>query len=367
MRILITTDTIGGVWTWARELTKGLLNAGCAVALASFGRIPNSAQLDWVAEQVACWGSRFRFAASDAPLEWMQDNCHAMSEGEPVLRRLAREFRADALISSQFCFGALDCDLPRVVVAHSDVMSWARACGKDLPDSEWLLRYRSLVAEGLRGAEAVVAPTHWMLDALAIGFELPAQTRIIPNGRTLPPAEFHGERRMQAVTAGRLWDEGKNLKLLAAIDPPMPLLVAGEVEHESSRSSGLYGKAVLLGPLDEEEMLAFLRQSSIYVCTSQYEPFGLAPLEAGLCGCAVLANDIPPLREVWGDAALFFTDAESLSSLLAALCADWRLLDYARSRASRRAQELTAKRMTEDYFEFLQGIMQPVMAEDYAG
>jgi glycogen synthase len=367
MRILITTDTIGGVWTYARELAVGLLAKDCSVALASFGRIPNSAQLDWVTDQVSRWGSRFRFAASDAPLEWMQDNWNTTNEGERVLQRLAREFCPDVLISSQFCFGALDCDLPRVIVAHSDVLSWAEAIGKQLPESDWLARYRSLVAEGLQGAHAVIAPTQWMLDALAANFELPAQTRVIANGRALPPDEIRSERRMQAVTAGRLWDEGKNLKLLATIDPPMPVLVAGEVEHEASYLESACGKAVLLGPLDEEEMLAFLRQSSIYICTSQYEPFGLAPLEAALCGCAVLANDIPSLREVWGDAALFFSDAESLSSLLAALCAERRLLERARSLAWRRAQQLTAKRMTENYFEFLQGIMQPVMAEHYVG
>jgi glycogen synthase len=367
MRILITTDTIGGVWTWARELATGLLLNGCSVALASFGRIPNSAQLDWVTDQVARWESRFRFVASDVPLEWMRDNYLAMSDGKRLLQRLAREFRSDVLIGSQFCFGALDCDLPRIVVAHSDVLSWAQACGRHLPDSDWLARYRSLVAAGLRGADAVIAPTQWMLDALAANFELPAETRVIANGRTLPPDEIRSERNMQAVTAGRLWDEGKNLKLLASIDPPMPLLVAGELEHESSHLNGVCGKAVLLGPLDEEEMLAFLRQSSIYICTSQYEPFGLAPLEAALCGCAILSNDIPSLREVWGDAALFFSDAESLSSLLTALCADRRLLERARLLARRRARQLTAKRMAEGYFEFLQGIMQPVMAERYVG
>jgi len=37
-----------------------------------------------------------------------------------------------------------------------------------------------------------------------------------------------------------------------------------------------------------------------------YEPFGLAPLEAALSRCAIVANDIPSLREVWGSAAMYF-------------------------------------------------------------
>ena len=33
MRILMTTDTVGGVWTFTQELAGGLLEQGCAVAL----------------------------------------------------------------------------------------------------------------------------------------------------------------------------------------------------------------------------------------------------------------------------------------------------------------------------------------------
>lgn len=366
MRILITTDTIGGVWTYARELSLGFLENGCSVALVSFGRIPNPAQLDWVAAQLSRWGSRFRFAGSDAPLEWMQNNAHARSEAEPLLLRIAREFRADLLLSSQFCFGALKYAIPRVVVAHSDVLSWAQACRREpLAESSWLAQYRSLVADGLRHADAVIAPTEWMLNALAENFQLPRKSTVIANGRTVAPEAVYRSRKLQAVTAGRMWDEGKNLKLLAEVDSPVPLLVAGELEHEASLVAPSCGKAVMLGALDESDLLALFRESTMYVCTSQYEPFGLAPLEAALCGCAVLANDIPSLREVWGSAALFFRDADGLSALLKMLAGNRRLLDRARARSRHRAQQLTMQRMTRNYLQFLQGILQPAMAGQY--
>lgn len=367
MRILMTTDPIGGVWTFTRELACQLLGNGCSVALVSLGRIPTSAQLDWVAAQVSRWGPRFRFSACDTPLEWMQDNQRAYCEAEPLLLRVAEESNAEAIVSSQFCFGALRCDLPRVVVAHGDVLSRARVCqAEPLPPSAWLQRYLRLTGEGLRRADAVVAPTQWMLDALAENFQLPAVARVIMNGRTLPPPYGSAERHMQAVTAGPLWDEGKNLKILAAVDAPMPLLVAGEIEHEGRRLQSSCGQAVLLGPLDAEEMLALFRQSSIYVCTSQYEPFGLAPLEAALCGCAVLVNHIPSLREVWRDAALYFDSADSLSALLRSLSGGGKLLAHARARAQERALELSARRMAGGYMEILQAILQPSMAEHYA-
>ncbi|MDT5140680.1 MAG: hypothetical protein QOD58_4942 [Mycobacterium sp.] len=44
MRLLITTDTIGGVWTFSIELARELLDRGCAIALVSFGRKPSATQ-----------------------------------------------------------------------------------------------------------------------------------------------------------------------------------------------------------------------------------------------------------------------------------------------------------------------------------
>ena len=68
MRVLMTTDTVGGVWTFTQELSLGLLNKGCAVALVSLGRKPAPAQAAWAQQQVVRWGSRFRYEPLDAAL-----------------------------------------------------------------------------------------------------------------------------------------------------------------------------------------------------------------------------------------------------------------------------------------------------------
>jgi glycosyltransferase involved in cell wall biosynthesis len=358
MRILMTTDTIGGVWTYTKELTTELLASGCAVALVSFGRTPSSAQQRWSDAVSSRWRDQFRYIASDTPLEWMADNDQAYSEGAELLMRVADDFGAELIHSSQFCFGALSSNLPRVVVAHSDVLSWAQACrGGRLEASGWLDRYRSLVTEGLCGADSIVAPTQWMLDALAANFPLPEDACVISNGRTLPNVRTTESRKLQAVTAGRLWDEAKNLKLLADVHSPMPLLLAGETKHKSINIPLFPGNAVLLGSLEENQLLQLFRQSAIYLCLSQYEPFGLSPLEAALCGCAIVANDIPSLHEVWGDAALFFEDAESLSVLLNKLYSEPDLLADAQRSAWQRARQFSAKRMAVGYFALFQRML----------
>lgn len=367
MRILMTTDTVGGVWTFAMQLSSELLARRCHVALVSVGSMPSHAQTTSIDALASRWGTQFRFAAARAPLEWMDENAEAYSAAAPLLLEVAREFRADLILSSQYCYGALPFDGPKIVVAHSDVLSWAKACRPHgLPPSQWIDRYRALVSNGLESADAVVAPTHWMLHALEEHFRIPGELHVIHNGRSISQPSTHSFRRLQAVAAGRLWDEGKNLRILSEVEAPLPLLIAGDSGQAPPQFQGTTTNPILLGHLDENSLLSLFRQSSIYICPSKYEPFGLAPIEAALCGCAVIVNDIPPLREVWGDAALYFQDAESLSRQLARLAGNQLALSLARKQACWRASQFTAWRMTEAYLELFRSVLSREVASHAA-
>ena len=78
--------------------------------------------------------------------------------------------------------------------------------------------------------------------------------------------------------------------------------------------------------------------------------------EAALCGCAVLANDIPSLQEVWGQGALYFHDKDSLKSLLDRLCGDPAYLEKARRRSIRQAAIYSAGATTERYLELFRTV-----------
>lgn len=349
MRVLLTTDTPGGVWTVTQELTTQLLQRGHAVALVSLGRQPSREQLAWCATQNRAHGPSFQFTASNVPQEWNEKNEFVFTQGAGVLFHVARQFRPDLLHSSQLCFGALSLDIPKLVTAHSDVLSWADACrSRGLEKSRWLQQYRRLVTQGLQSCDAIAFPTRWMALELARHYNNLPPSYLIRNGRNLDPPESR-QRTVQAVTVGRLWDEAKNIEMLREVKAPIPIYVAGERQCGSSVAPRPVGRAVLLGAIPQSSLLALLARSSIYIATSIYEPFGIAPLEAALCGCAVVANDIPSLREVWGDDALYFDGPRALSALLHQLSRDEQQLAQARQRSFTRAKELTADRMADGY------------------
>ena len=68
----MTTDTVGGVWTFTCELAEGFLRTGNPVALVSFGRLPSHSQLAWSEAIAAEFGSSFHYEASPVELEWME-------------------------------------------------------------------------------------------------------------------------------------------------------------------------------------------------------------------------------------------------------------------------------------------------------
>lgn len=353
MRVLMTTDTVGGVWTFTKELANGLLQRGCQVTLVSFGRAPSAAQSEAMDALRAGFPTAFSYIASTVPLEWMPQNSGAFDDGAALLQPLCDAFRPDVFLSNQFCFGAIATDAPTVVVGHSDVFSWAEALRKDpLQQDAWLRTYGRLVRRGLEAADAVVAPTAAALADLQRHFVFSAETAVIPNGRNLCDSGTRPARTLQAVAAGRVWDEAKDLSLLLHVDAAMPIRIAGDC-GESAPSS-----PQLLGELTEEQLIALFRSSAVYVCPSLYEPFGLAPLEAALCGCAVLARDIPSLREVWADGALYFSGAETLVQQLQLLADDPVQLQAAQSRSQRRAGRYTAGQMAEEYLRLMERLVE---------
>ena len=248
-------------------------------------------------------------------------------------------------------------------------MSWSLAVRGVQPNDPWAQWYRATVERGLAGASLLVAPSRGMLDCIENCYGKQPRARVIYNGRS--PTLFNPlvSKHDYAASVGRLWDEGKQSRLLMQLTAsPLPIFLAGALAIPGeSADENPAGRAEstryvqFMGELSEGEMRELLSRAAIYIATSKYEPFGLAPLEAALSRCAILANDIPNLREIWGDAACYFrsSDAESLREALALLHGNRELrLSYANRAYERARQRYTAERMVEEYVEVYRALLE---------
>lgn len=359
MHVLVTTDTIGGVWSYTRELVQGLLQRGHEVTLVSLGRLLSEGQASWVR------ASHLNFYPTDFPLEWMPNSETGVTESSRYVTQLISTCKPDVLHTNQFCYGAMPCDIPKVLVAHSDVVSWwhsVHAC--EPPASHWATWYRSLVVKALATADLTVTPSQWMLDALTCYYDRPQRAKVIYNGRSRTLFDPAGRKAARALSVGRVWDEGKQVSILLARDHSTPITIAGNTDHPAGTKTAPLpnnsANVTLCGEKDEEGLRRLFSESSTYVATSRYEPFGLAPLEAALSRCALVMNDIPVFLEIWGDAAIYFQrdDPDSLADAIQQLseATDVRE-EYGLRAYSHAIKNYTAERMVDRYEDLYRALV----------
>jgi glycogen synthase len=341
MKVLMTADAVGGVWTYVLELARALLPFNVEVVVAVKGGQRLSAD-----QRAAARLANVRLFESAFKLEWQEDPWEDVDRAGQWLLGLEAQLNPDVIHLNDFCHGDLPFHAPVLVVGHSCVVSWWEAVrGTELP-LQWQ-RYWSAVRAGIRGADAVVAPPAAMLESLERHYGPLPFARVIHNGRTLEGPEPTGPRKRLVLAAGRIWDEAKNITQLSKIASrvPWPVAVAGE-----ARGVPLPG-VKKLGPLKPEELAVWLKRAAIYALPVRYEPFGLSILEAALAGCALVVGDIPSQRELWCGAAELVPpdDPEALASALERLTRDGPLRAAMAAAARRRAARYAPDRMAAGY------------------
>ncbi len=361
LRVLMTADTVGGVWTYALDLARGLAAHGVHIILATMGAPVSRDQR----AELETLGDAVELHESDFRLEWMDDPWSDVTAAGDWLLSLEREHQPDLIHLNGYAHGALPFDAPKLVVAHSCVISWWRAVKNTPPPPTWA-RYHTAVRLGLDQAHMIVAPSHAMLASLLRNYGFSCEARVIYNGRDLPATSRSPAKQSSILSVGRLWDEAKNATTLAAAAAklPWPVRIAGDTRAPHGSSSALnasYPNAEFLGRRSSSELDREYAEASIYALPARYEPFGLSVLEAALRGCALVLGDIPSLREIWSGAASFVpaNDVRALHQELADLIDDPYRVQALGTLARRRAARFTVERMTESYLTAYASLLTP--------
>jgi glycosyltransferase involved in cell wall biosynthesis len=342
----MTGDTVGGVWTFALDLARGLRPYGIGVVLASLGGEPSDEQRA-EAESIP----NLILLTSRYKLEWMDDPWRDVEESGRWLLDIQKQFRPDVIHLNSYGHGSLPWKAPVILTAHSCVLSWwAAVRGDQLPPC-WN-RYRQAVESSIQTADVVTTPSRVMLRMLKENYAAhPNACRVIPNGRR-GGCYRPGPKEPFVLTAGRLWDEAKNAAAVARVASrlPWPVYLAGECVHPNG-SPVEFGVCRMLGRLSPGSLAEWYGRAAIYVLPARYEPFGLSVLEAALSGCALVLGAIESLRELWDDAAVFVPadDEDRLEDALRRLMKNPAEREELGRRSAARAHSFTAERMARSY------------------
>lgn len=336
-RILITADAVGGVWTYALDLARGLAPHGADTILALTGPAPSADQ-----RRAAATIPSLTLIDTGLPLDWLVDTPEEVAEAGTAIARLATRERVDLVHLNTPALGAHEPfgRVPVVAAAHSCVASWwnAAATGPLPPAFRWRTQ---LHRDGLRAAVQTIAPT--AAFAAQTHRLYGVRPTVIHNGRDAF-AVLGTPMRDEAITVGRLWDKGKNARILdaAAARASTPLFAAGGVSGPNGDSID-FSHVRPLGHLSDAELGTRLAARPVFVSAALYEPFGLAVLEAAAAGCTLVLSDIPTFRELWDGVATFVAanDAPGFAAAIDALIGDRPARIAAGEAAKSRARRYT--------------------------
>jgi glycosyltransferase involved in cell wall biosynthesis len=223
----------------------------------------------------------------------------------------------------------------------------ARSAAEVLSVSEYLRDY-IIDRWGLPATKVVTVPYGVGPPFNSVRPEAPAPVRPVPRF-ILYVGDFQRHKNLPRLVHA--------FASLAAEFPDLSLVFAGAfigsevaVVRERIESHALQDRSVMLGRVSATELAGLFKGAEVVIMPSLAESFGLPLLEAMACGAAVVASNIPALKEVGGGVSLHFppNDAAAMAREIARVLRDRELADRLRAAGPARAALYSWDRAAEE-------------------
>jgi len=192
--------------------------------------------------------------------------------------------------------------------AHPEWFSWREG-----------MRRRFFARRAARKARAVLTISQFSRDEIERHLGVPRERiHVVPLGVGLPKSAPDGQRDPLVLYVGSIFNRRHlpaligGFALAAARHPGLRLEVVGANRthpHQDLRTladaTGAGDRIRLRDWVDDDELAGLYGRASAFAFLSEYEGFGLTPLEALASGVPALVLDTPVAREVLGEAACF--------------------------------------------------------------
>lgn len=211
-------------------------------------------------------------------------------------------------------------------------------------------RRNLLTRSAARRAGAVITVSEFSKREICELYAVPsAKIRVIPNGLTPRAAAAPSAREPLVLYTGSIFNRRRLPDLIAGFARALPsvpaakLVIAGDDRTwppqdllAIAAAHGVRDSVEVRSYVSDKELEALYSRASAFAFLSEYEGFGLTPLEALSAGVPVVVLDTPVAREIYGGAAVFVPpgDIEAVGAALVRLLTSPAAADEQRARAA---------------------------------
>ena len=215
---------------------------------------------------------------------------------------------------------------PFIITIHDLIVNhFSTGYASALPQSIYrlkLLVYKLVLAQAARKAKKIIAVSnatkseiidHLKIDGKKIIVTHEGVDSAMQNSKSgIMDTNIKGKYFLYVGNAYPHKNLEKLLEAFKSLNSSASLILVGKDDFFYERlkkkihNTKLSKKIIFMQNVKDQELVSLYRNAIALMMPSLMEGFGLPALEAMANGCLVLASDIPSLKEVCGDAAIYF-------------------------------------------------------------
>ncbi|MFH1129495.1 MAG: glycosyltransferase family 1 protein [Patescibacteria group bacterium] len=132
-----------------------------------------------------------------------------------------------------------------------------------------------------------------------------------------------------------------------------------DIDAEIERINKKFNNRIIrIDHIDEDDLIYLYRGAEIFLYLSEYEGFGLSPLEAMACGSPVLSTKLTSLAEVLGDYPIAVenpNDVDEIKEKMIKVLSDEQLRKKMVEKGLERVKSFSWQKTAEETYDVLQG------------
>lgn len=347
-KLLMATDVKSEVWNYSLTLSRELLkHINAEILMISFGGMPTDSQK----KELEDLNIEFQFTDFSTDIEFNPD----ISKIKTTFESSIKSFNPHVIHLNHLYFDLIF-NKPCVLACHkifNDSINRYNHLDKDS------LNFKQIMNKSLNNADIIVAPSRFFAENIIKTYNFTKGIKIIYNGVDYKPYSDMPESST-LVACGNLSDNNKSMNLLLSIAYKLPDNIKIKIIGNLQSDRKLPKNVEFLKNLSNLELQEVYKNSSIYIALSNFEANGLSSIQAAYSGCAILANDIPVCKELWGDCAYVFErdNAISLMRCINNLVENKNLLEItARNCQAKALSVFNSKRMAYEYINLYKNVL----------